>query len=70
MSVWLCGCPSLTGDPSSKRASGDVILIIFDKDIVISWECRKVADTARPVLVVQTVDFCFWRTLDGQVKTP
>lgn len=58
--VWDCvGVKSLTSDPSSKWASRDVILIVFDKDIVISWECRKVADAARSVLVVHTVDFCF-----------
>lgn len=59
-----------TRDPGSEGAPGDVILIVLDEDVVISRQRWQVADAARPVLVVHTVDVCFGRTLNGQVKTP
>lgn len=60
--VWV-----LTRDPGSKRAAFDVILVVFDQNVVVSGERGKVADAARPVFVVHAADVRFGRTLDGQV---
>lgn len=59
----------LTSDPGGERAAGDVILVVFDQDIVVAGQSGQVADAARPVLVVHTADLRFGRTLDGQVQT-
>ena len=61
---------SLTGDLGGERATGDVLVVVFDQNVVVSGQSGHVADAARPVLVVHTADICFGRTLDGQVQTP
>lgn len=61
---------TLTCDPGSERAPRDVILIVPDDNIVISGQSRQVADAARSILVVHTLDLGFGWTLNGQVKTP
>lgn len=59
----------LTGDPGSERAASDVLIVVFDQDVVVSGQSGQVADTAGPVLVVHTADLRFGWTLDGQVQT-
>lgn len=65
-------CPSRwvpTCDLGGERAAGDVVVVVFDQDVVVSGQSGQVADAARSVLVVHTTDLCFGRTLDGQVQT-
>lgn len=64
MCVLTC---KLTGDPGSEWAAGDVVLVVFDQDVVVSGESGQVADAARPILVVHTADLGLGRTLNGQV---
>lgn len=57
-----------TYDLSGEGAAGDVVFVVFDQDVVVSGQSGHVADAARPVLVVHTVDLCLGRPLDGQVQ--
>lgn len=59
----------LTGNPGGERAASDVLVIVFDQDVVVSWQRGQVADSAGPVFIVHTADLCFGRTLDSQVQT-
>lgn len=66
-------CPSRwvpTYDFGGERAARDVVVVVFDQDVVVSGQSGQVADAARSVLVVHTTDLCFGWTLDGQVQTP
>lgn len=65
----MCVDVVLTRDPGGKRAAFDVIFVVFDQDVVISRQRGKVADGARPVLIVYAADLRFGRTLDSQVQT-
>lgn len=62
-------CWSLTSDPGGERAAGDVVVVVFDQNVVVSGQSGQVADAARPVLVVHTADLRFGWTLDGQVQS-
>lgn len=68
--ISVCVCVFLTSDPGGERAAGDVILVVFDQNVVVAGQSGQVADAARPVLVVHATDLRFGRTLDGQVQTP
>lgn len=59
----------ITSDPGRKGASGDVLIIVFDQDAVVSRQDRQVGHRARPILVVHTADVSLGRTLDGQGQT-
>lgn len=65
-----CASVQLTGDPGGEGAAGDVLVVVFDQDVVASGQRGQVANRARPVFVVHAADVRFGRTLDGQVKTP
>lgn len=58
-----------TDDLGGEGAAGDVLVIVFDQDVVVAGQSGQVADAARPVLVVHTVNLRLGRTFDGQVQT-
>lgn len=64
----MCVCV-LTNYFGVEGAAGDVLLVVFHQDVVISRQRGQVADAARPVFVVHAADLGFGRTLDGQVQT-
>lgn len=59
----------LTSDPGGERAAGDVLIVVFDQDDVVTRQSWQVAHAAGPVFVVHAADLRFRRTLDGQVQT-
>ena len=62
-------CCHVTGNPSREGAAGDVLVVVFDQDAVVSRQDGQVGHSARPVLVVQTADVRLGWTLDGQRQT-
>lgn len=58
-----------TSNPCWKGAARNVLVIVFDQDAVVSWQNRQIGHTARPILVVQAADVCFWWALNGQGQT-
>lgn len=67
--VGLILCDRLTDDLGGEGAAGDVLVVVFDQDVVVSGQSGQVTNAARSVLVVHTADLRFGRTLDGQVQT-
>lgn len=59
----------ITSNPSREWAAGDVLVIVFDQDAVVSRQDGQVGHGAGPVLVVHTADICLGWTLDGQRQT-
>ena len=59
----------LTSNPGREGAAGDVLIVVFDQDAVVSRQDGQVGHSAGPVLVVKTTDVCLGRTLDGQRQT-
>lgn len=55
----------LTGDPCSKWAALDVIIVVFNQDVVISRQRGKVADAACSVFVIHAANLRFGRTLNS-----
>lgn len=47
---------TVTSDLSRKRASWDVLVVVFDEDAVVSRQHRQVGHGAGAVLVVHTAD--------------
>lgn len=61
---------ALTCDPGGEGAAGNVLLVVFDQDAVVTRKHRQVRDATRPILVVSAADFCFGWALDGQGQAP
>lgn len=59
----------LTSNPGREGAAGDVLVVVFDEDAVVSRQDGQVGHGAGPVLVVKTTDVCLGWTLDGQRQT-
>lgn len=60
----------VTSNPSREGAAWDVLVIVFNKDAVVSRQHWQVRHGAGSVLVVHTADVSLGRTLDGQRQTP
>lgn len=65
----VCVSEVITSNPSREGAAGDVLVVVFDQDAVVSGKDRQVGHGAGPVLVVQTADVCLGRTLNRQRQT-
>lgn len=59
----------ITSNPSREGAAGDVLVIVFDQDAVVSRQHGQVGHGAGPILVVHTADVRLGWTLNGQGQT-
>lgn len=59
----------ITSNPSREGAAGDVLVIVFDQDAVVSRQDGQVGHGAGPILVVHTADVRLGWTLNGQGQT-